>query len=167
MGVATIGLILLVAVLLQGSVIPVIPMFNVEPGLVLLAIVGWSFLRGAGETLAAAAIGGLLLGLSSSAPFGTDLLALVPVAFLLILAESSAVEKDLFFSLTATFVCTLIYQAVVLLILQSLGQPTAWLPSLLKVAVPSAVVNTLLMPFIFWLLQRVRDRLPVTAQEGW
>jgi rod shape-determining protein MreD len=61
---------LLVAALLQSTVSAHLPAALPRPDLVLLLALAWGFLHGSGEGALAGGVGGLLLDLTSSGPFG-------------------------------------------------------------------------------------------------
>ncbi|MDY7041187.1 MAG: rod shape-determining protein MreD [Chloroflexota bacterium] len=141
--------------LIQSTVLPYVTIIGMKPELMLLVVVSWSLLRGAREGMAWAFIGGMFLDMLSGAPFGTITVALLLVSFLSGLGESTIFRTHIVLPLVASLLTTVAYDLTIMLILVLTGRPVAWLDSMMHVVLPSAVVNTLLMPLVFWPLQRL------------
>jgi rod shape-determining protein MreD len=113
-------------------------------------------------------IGGILLDLMNGPvfPLGTNALILVLVVLLASLGQADPFHNKLFVPLATVFVATLFYQVMTLGLIVVLGhQEGAFLDDFVRVAMPSAILNTLLMPvaysFIFWLSERTGRRVRV------
>jgi len=126
---------------------------GVEPELMLMVVVSWSLLRGTGEGMVWALIGGVCLDLLSGAPFGMMTVALLVVSFLSGLGERSVFRTHILLPVVMALVTTLLYDLIVLLILALTGRPVAWTDSVVHVVLPSTLINTLLIPLVFWPLQ--------------
>ena len=118
-----------------------------------MAVASWGLLRGTKEGMVWALIGGGCLDLLSGAPFGMITAALLVVSFISGLGESSVFRTHIVLPLVMALVTTPVYGLIMLVILDLTGRPVAWLDSLTHVVLPSALVNTLLMPLVFWPLQ--------------
>jgi len=119
----------------------------------LMVVVSWSLLRGTGEGMVWALIGGVSLDLLSGAPFGMMTVALLVVSFLSGLGERSVFRTHILLPVVMALVTTLLYDLIILLILALTGRPVAWTDSVVHVVLPSALINTLLIPLVFWTLQ--------------
>src|ERR1700704_1073561 len=75
------GLLLLPAAVLQVTLAPRLEVFGAFPNLVLLVVVGWTLVRGAGAGIRWGIAGGLLLDLLAPGPLGVHALALVVAAY--------------------------------------------------------------------------------------
>ncbi len=126
---------------------------GVEPELMLMVVVSWSLLRGTGEGMVWALIGGVSLDLLSGAPFGMMTVALLVVSFLSGLGERSVFRTHILLPVVMALVTTLLYDLIILLILALTGRPVAWTDSVVHVVLPSTLINTLLIPLVFWPLQ--------------
>ncbi len=145
-------IVLIGATLLQVTLAPFIKINGVHPNLVLLLVVGWIILRGFGEGVEWALIGGLCLDLMSGAPFGVFTLTM-----LLIALASGAVHGRLFGSsivlpLTLTFPLSLLFDSLALLLLTLGGRPVVWTDAFFAVILPVAIFNTAIMLLVFPLL---------------
>jgi len=133
--------------------VPRVIILGVKPELMLMVIASWSLLRGTKEGLVWAFIGGICLDLFSGVSFGTMTIALLTVSFIAGLGESSVFRTPIVLPLVVALITTPVYDLVILVILALTGHPVVWLDSLTRIVLPSAVVNALLMPLIFWPLQ--------------
>ncbi len=133
-----------------------------RPDLVLLLVLAWSMLRGLTEGTIGGVAGGLALDLLSAAPFGlhTGLLGLI--GSFTALGESNLYRGNLILFLTTAALATIALHAGSLLVLQAAGLQAANLARFVEFTVPTALLNALLMPLAFALVQRF-----VRILEGW
>lgn len=138
--------------------VPHLAILGVKPDLLLLVVISWSLLRGAKEGMIWALVGGIGLDLFSGAPFGTSTVALVALSLLAGLGELSVFRTHIALPLIATLIAALAYNSFFLLLLYARGCSIAWTDSLIKVVLPSTLLNVLLAPFIYkalcWLHRR-------------
>jgi rod shape-determining protein MreD len=158
--------VLLGLALMQSSIGPFLTVVGVHPDLVLVAVIGWTLLRGPGEGLAWALIGGLALDLLSGGPFGATTAALVIASLLASLGYGRIFGGYLTLPLALTFPLSLAYYLVYTLVLSVLNGPTAWIPALADIILPASVFNIAAMVFIYPLLRLLHRR---TSREeiGW
>jgi len=64
-------------------------------------------------------------------------------------------------------VATFVYHFLTIVLLQTLGWSIGWGPAMLQVALPSAVVNTLLMPVVYFFLRWLTRLLRGGRELGW
>ncbi len=128
-----------------------------------LLIIGWSVVHNVNDGLIWALTGGLLVDILSGGPLGGTVLALVIVALLTgqpLGREGSATLPRL---LISTFVAVLAYHLALLAVLSWSGMAVDWRYSLLQIAMPSAVLNTALVPFVhrplLWLERKIRGEV--------
>jgi rod shape-determining protein MreD len=148
-------MVILVGVaLIQHVVFPHITFFGAHPNLMLVVVMAWGVLRGNRDGLIWALVGGLLLDLFSLAPIGTATLPLLIVMFLVGLLEFTAFRVVLWLPIAAALVATPLYQLLSLTVLKSLGWNTGW-GRTFELMLPLAILNALLMFFVFPLMRRV------------
>lgn len=138
--------------------VPHLTILGVKPDLLLLVVISWSLLRGAKEGMIWALVGGIGLDLFSGAPFGTSTVALVALSLLAGLGELSVFRTHIALPLIATLIATLAYNLFFLLLLYARGCSIAWTDSLIKVVLPSTLLNVLLAPFIYKALYLLHRR---------
>jgi rod shape-determining protein MreD len=121
----------------------------------LLTVVSWSILRGPGEGLRWAVIGGLCLDVLSGGVFGLQTLALLLVSLVVSLGEVRIFRSHIAMPLASASGATLLYYLVNMGLLYLLGYSPAWLIAAEKVVLPAMIVNTLAMflvyPALHWL----------------
>ena len=144
--------LLLSAALLQTTALPPLTILGIKPELMLLMVLAWSLLRGVEEGLVWAFVGGLILDLFSGGPLGASALALLIVSSLSSLVQGAVTRTSFLLPMGAALVGTLVYQGLVLLVVQLARGDVPWVDSLLRLILPSLAVNTLLMPVMFQVL---------------
>lgn len=140
---------LLGLVLVQSSLGPFLAILGVHPDLVLVAVISWTFLRGPGEGLVWAVIGGLGLDMFSSGPFGAATIALAVTSLLAGLGYGRAFGGYLVLPLTLTLPLSLAYYLIYTLLISLLGEPVAWIPTVVDVILPASLLNMAVMLFLF------------------
>jgi len=144
---------------------PFIKINGVHPDLVLILIIGWIILRGLGEGLLWALIGGLCLDFASGAPFGIFTLTMLLVAVTANLSHGRVFGSSIILPLSLTFPLSLLFNGLALLLLVFLGHPVVWLDAFSSVLMPVAVFNTAVMMLVFpllYLLNRVMNPQPLS-----
>lgn len=152
--------------LIQSSLGPFLTIVGVHPNLVLVAVVGWTVLRGPGEGLVWAIVGGLALDLLSGGPFGAATFALVITSALASVGYGRVFGGYLTLPLALTFPLSLAYYLIYLLLLSVFNRPVAWISSVADIVLPASLVNIAAMLVLFPLLRALHRR---TGREeiGW
>jgi rod shape-determining protein MreD len=152
--------------LIQSSLASLFPVLGVHPDLVLIAVIGWTLLRGTEEGVLWAIIGGLCLDLFSGGPFGVITVALVFTSLLANLGYGRVFGGYLTLPLFLTFPLSLAYYLVYISLLAVLNRPLAFLPTLSSIILPASLINTGFILFLFPPLRLLHRR---TGREeiGW
>jgi rod shape-determining protein MreD len=152
-----IPLLLLVAIV-QTALVPYLSIWGIFTDLPLLFVVSWGLLQGRRQGLLWGFLAGMSIDILSGAPFGAATLSLALVGFLAGLGQATVFRYQALLPLLAVFLATILYNLVFLAIVGVLGQPVAWLDSLLRIVQPSAVLNALLIPLVFVPMRLVQRR---------
>jgi rod shape-determining protein MreD len=152
--------------LVQSSVGPFLTVAGVHADLVLMAVVGWTFLRGPGEGIMWAIVGGLCLDLLTSGPFGLMTVALVVTSLLATLGYGRIFGGYLVLPLALAFPLSLVYYLAYTLLLAAFGRPIDWLPALVAVILPASLLNIAAMLVLFPALRTLHRRTG-REQIGW
>jgi rod shape-determining protein MreD len=152
-----IPLLLLVSIL-QTALIPYLSIWGIFADLPLLFVISWGLLEGKRQGLLWGIIAGMSIDILSGAPFGAATLSLGLVGFLVGLGQATVFRYHVALSLVAIFLATILYSIVFLSIVSILGQSVDWLDSMLRIVQPSAVLNALLLPLVFFPLRLVHQR---------
>ncbi len=102
-----------------------------------------------------------MLDLLSGAPFGVMTLPMLLAGYLSGLGEINVFRANFLLPALVVLLATLFYNALVLFLLQVLGEPVLWEPALLHVILPAALLNLLALPLIYLPLRRLHR---LTAQ---
>jgi rod shape-determining protein MreD len=157
---------LLIAIaILQSTIVPQLAVWGVFADLPLLVVVSWSLLRGSREGIVWGFIAGVAVDLFSGAPFGAATLPMIAVGFLSGLGQAAVFRAHIALPLVAMFLATFVYDLLFLLVVRISGYPVAWLESLLRLVLPSAVLNTVLMPVLFIIMRWLYTRFGRSEME--
>lgn len=144
--------------LLQTTVMPRITVLGVHPDLVLMAVVAWSVLRGSREGMVWALIGGIVMDLFSAAPFGISTLTLLIISFASGLGQASFFRIDLLVPIMVIVPATLVYQLCLAGLLSLLTGAAGWGTRLGQVILPTILVNSASMTFVYMLARLLHQR---------
>ena len=151
-------LVLVALALVESSWGPLISVAGVHPDLVLVAVIGWTVLRGTSEGLLWAVIGGLCLDLLSSGPFGLAVIPLVLVSLVARLGYSRMFGGQIVLPLLLAFPLSVIYYLVYTSLLYLWGHPIAWGVNLTHIVLPASALNIGAMLVLFPLLRYLHRR---------
>lgn len=158
--------VLLGLALLQSTVMPKITVLGVHPDLVLMAVTSWSLLRGSEEGMLWALVGGVALDLFSGAPFGIYSLSLLLIGFAAGLGPRNMLRIDILAPILVIPLSTLVYLLATMALLSALGWEMEWSARLRTVLLPSILVNSLGMPFVY-LPARLLHRRVAREEISW
>jgi rod shape-determining protein MreD len=146
--------------LVQTVLLSRVNLWGARPDLMLLVVLVWAVVRGVDEGLVWGFVGGLILDLFSGGPLGATVLALLSVVFLAGQPWGQGLSSPVARLLLPALIGVIVYHLVLLLVLGWTGHAVDWAFALLRVAGPSALLNTLLAPFVqqplAWLERRTR-----------
>ncbi len=152
-------------VIVQTTIVPRLAVWGVFADLPLLVVVSWSLVRGRREGMIWGFIAGLVVDLLSGAPFGAATLALTAVGFLSGLGEATVFGARMVLPLITMFLATILYHLLFLVVVRISGHPVAWLDSLVRLVLPTAVLNTALTPVVFLIMRWLYTRFGRTEME--
>lgn len=157
MNVYLVFLMLFVVTLLQSTVMSRITIAGVHPDLMLMVVTSWSLLRGTQEGMLWALSGGVSMDLLSGARFGLHSLALLIVSFATGFGERTIFRFEILTPVLVIPFATFGYQLALMAGLFLFGWPVVWGTMMRAVVLPSMLVNTICMPFVY-LIVRVLHR---------
>lgn len=150
------AVLLLVAALVQATVLPALFPFGVLPNLGLVLLLVWIALRGAAEGVLWVAGAGLLLDALAMDAIGTNGLALLPVVLAAGFARRRFFHSGMIVPLVLAVVAT-IGHGVILAVLRALevggGMPP--LSAVLRLTFLQSMLNALLVPPFYLIASRV------------
>ena len=148
--------IIVVALLIQLTLINSITILGLKPDLIMVVIVVFSLLKGEKEGTISGFASGLLQDIFSTGLLGINALAKTVVGFICgILKEKIFHEHILFLIPVVTFIASFIQSILVFLLLRAFGIEYGLAWSLKEVALPEALYSSLLSPFIFLAINKL------------
>lgn len=161
------ALILFLTCLVQAVVLPQAVPIAARPQFVVLLVVAICLVESLYDATIWAFVGGLMLDLMSGPafPIGSNALILVLVALLASLGQADPFRNLLVVPLITVFGATVFYYVMTMALNLALGHHVALLDNMLRVAIPSAILNAILMPVAYssmlWLSERMGRRVRV------
>jgi hypothetical protein len=137
--------LLLLTAAAEASVLPMFQIGGLQPNPVLVLLIAWLMVRGPGEAFLFIPIGGIFLGLVDSAPMGTALLALAPMAVLQEIRGSQLSEGGFVLTILFTVAMTIVFNLVYLLVFTFGGQGGSIVGAMTRVILPTAFLNVLVL----------------------
>lgn len=150
------GVIIVVALLIQLTLINSITILGLKPDLIMVVVVVFSLLKGEKEGTISGFASGLLQDIFSTGLLGINALVKTVIGFTCgILKEKIFYEHILFLIPVITFIASLVQSILIFLLLRAFGIEYGLVWSIKQVALPEALYSSLLSPFIFLLLNKI------------
>lgn len=150
---------LLLAAVIQSSVLPHVAILGVKADLVLLLVIAWSIRHGVEEGLIWAFIGGIAIDVLSAAPFGVSILAFGCAALLAGSFGPGMRKASVLLPLALTPLASIIATLCAALALAALGRMISWPVIVALVVLPAAALDSLVMLIVYPLVSLVDQRL--------
>ena len=137
------------AAMLAASVVPYVSVLGVTPDVVLIFAACWAMIRGQREAMVVIPLAGLVRDLTTSDPVGTSILALSPIVLLAAVRDLRPVESEFLPTLAVVAAASLAYALVSASVLTAVGDDVPWRTALLRIALPSMLVNPLFTVLVY------------------
>jgi len=148
--------IIVVALLIQLTLINSITILGLKPDLMMVVVVVFSLLKGEKEGTISGFASGLLQDIFSTGLLGINALAKTVIGFTCgILREKIFHEHILFLIPVITFIASFIQSILIFFLLRTFGIEYNLIWSLKQVALPEALYSSLLSPFVFLAINKL------------
>lgn len=148
--------IIVVALVIQLTLINSVTILGIKPDLILIVVVVFSLLKGGKEGTISGFVSGLLQDIFSIGLLGINALVKTVIGFTCgILKEKIFYEHMLFLIPVITFIASFIQSILIFLLLRAFGVEYGLAWSLKRIALPEALYNCLLSPFIFLAINKL------------
>jgi rod shape-determining protein MreD len=144
--------LLMIAALLNATVMVELRIGNGAPNLVLLLVIAWALLADVREAMFWAVIGGVMQDLFSVAPLGASSLGLVIVAFAADFAFGNINRRNLLIPPLVALAGTVVYQIGLMAVLRLVGYAVPFGIAITNVMIPAMIYNTILIIPVFRLI---------------
>ena len=141
--------LLMLAAVIDSSVLVEIRYLNGQPSLLLMMIVAWGLLNSLGDGLAWAFIGGIFADLMSATPTGTSSLGYSLALIVLAITMGRVGRRNLILPLIAGAIATVILQSVTFGVLAVNGYSLPIRPVITTWMLPSMIFNALGIILVF------------------
>lgn len=150
--------LVILAALLEASVLPLFRIEGLQPNLTLVLLMTWLIVRGAEEAYVLIPVGGIFIGLMDGALMGTALLALAPVAMLQEVRGAQLNERGMFMAVVFTLIMSLVYNYTYLLVFTLQGQAGSWVEATTRVVLPTTFINVAILFPVYFLFTLVNSQ---------
>lgn len=149
---------ILLAALCQATFLPLVNILGYKIDFALVLVVAWGLLGKMGEAAVWGLVAGIFLDFTSGLPFGSHAIALTGIGLLMQFAQSNSIRDNFLLPPTAILGATFLYHLFLLFILTLLNPSVTLSDYLLRITLPSAVLNTLAMPLVYFPFQWLTAR---------
>ena len=150
------GAIIVVALVIQLTLINSVTILGLKPDLIMVVVVVFSLRKGEKEGTISGFASGLLQDIFSTGLLGINALAKTVIGFTCgILKEKIFHEHILFIIPIITFISSFLQSIVIFLLLRAFGIDYNLVWSLKQIALPEALYSSLLSPFIFLAINKL------------
>jgi rod shape-determining protein MreD len=146
--------LLLLAIILQTTIVPAFRIAGGGVDLVFLLVISWTMLAGLEEGVIWAIIGGVLQDLSAGTPLGASSLALVCTCTLVNVAVGQVARRNIVVPPLVAAGGTVVYHVLIFAIFAFAGQSVDFGFTLVYVTLPTLAFNAILILIVFRLLGR-------------
>ncbi len=147
--------LLMIAAVLNATVMPEFRVGGGSPDLVLIIVVSWALLADVREAMLWSVVGGVLQDWLSVAPLGTSALGLVVIVFVSDMVIGQISRNNVLVPPLVAGAGTVVYHLIVLSVLWAVGINVPLDRGLSYVTIPSLFYNALLIIPIFRLMGRL------------
>jgi rod shape-determining protein MreD len=150
--------VLVVAAIVQSSLLPHLSVLGVKVDLVLLLAVAWSIRRGLEDGLVWAILGGLALDTLSAGPFGVSVVAIGVAAVVAGSIGPTLRRASVLLPLLVTPLASVVATLVAGLLLAVFGRAISWPATVALVVLPAAILDSLAMLVVYPIVSIVDTR---------
>jgi len=151
------GLLIIVILLIQLTILNLFSLQGIKPDLILILVIVVALINGAGEGSVIGFFSGLLQDIFSVGLLGVNAFIKTIVGFLCgLLKERMFAEHILFIIPVLTFLVTIAKSGIMYLVLRAFGMESGNLVwNLTQLTLPEALYNSLLSPFIYLIVKKI------------
>jgi rod shape-determining protein MreD len=145
--------------ILQVAWLPLIPIFGFKIDLALAVVVSWGLIGPVGQAAQWGFIVGIFLDLASGLPFGIHMLTLTAIGLLIGLGQTTFFRGNLIAPPLLMFAAVFFDHILILAILSLFNWQIEWSDYLLRVTLPTSILNMFIAPLVYLPLQFLQRRL--------
>lgn len=150
--------LIIIAVIVQATILPQIRIFGGQPDLVFLMMLSWSLNGRLEQNLMWAFVGGAAQDLMSAAPLGSSVLGMVLLAFAIEQIRHQVYHIGFILAVALVILGTILQKVVFMLVIGVSGFAIYPLENLTYVILPTIAYNLVFMVPIYWVVRRIQRR---------
>ena len=150
---------LVLAAIAQIAWLPALSVWGFKIDLALVLVVVWGLLGPIGQAAQWGFILGLVLDLGSGLPFGIHTLTLTLIGLGVGWSQTTFFRGNLVAPPLAIMLATILDHILILALLALFDRRVVWIDYLTRITLPSAILNTLVAPLVYFPLQWFQRRL--------
>ncbi len=158
--------LIVLAVVLQSSVIPQIRIFGGEPDLVLLLVLSWSVNGRLEQDVTWAFVGGIAQDLMSATPLGASVIGLVLLVFSIDQLKQQVYRIGFMLIIALVIVGTVLQKVMLMIIAGFSGFTVAPIQNLTYVILPTIAYNLIFIGPVYWIVRRIQRRSQRRDQQA-
>ncbi|RMF80623.1 MAG: rod shape-determining protein MreD [Chloroflexi bacterium] len=151
--------ILVLAAILQATLIPQIRIEGGGPDLVFLLVLAWAIKSSLDEAVVWAFVGGIAQDSMSAAPLGTSILGMIVIVFVVNIIGRQIYNVSLPLIAIFTLFGSIFQQTVIVIIIIIAGFEVRLTDNFSYVIVPTIIYNLVLIWPVYWLVRRIQRRV--------
>lgn len=137
-------LVILLATVLQATIIPLLSVEGVSPDLLLVVVVSVSLLLGKEHGVGIGFFAGLIQDLASGNIFGVNVLSKLTTGFVFGMAERKVFKEHILLPILAVAVATVFSSLLAILLLVMFGYKIDFIPAIIARVLPAVLYNMIL-----------------------
>jgi rod shape-determining protein MreD len=163
-----ITVVMIVALAIQSTLLPLATLLGVIPQLVFVVVVSFAYIDGERVGIVTGFFGGLLLDLLiPGAPVGVNAMLFVLITYGVARFRYMTPSESVWTPVLVVIAGSMVAEFGYALLQVMFGQPWIALVDTAKVAGLVVLYNTLMMPFVFPLVRRVSERFGPGGSDAW
>ncbi|MBC8016878.1 MAG: rod shape-determining protein MreD [Sporomusaceae bacterium] len=137
-------IVIIVAIIIQTTLLPLIAIQGIYPDMLLVIIVSYSLLSGKEKGVSMGFFAGLLQDLASGSIFGTITLSKLATGYIFGLAERKVFKEHVFLPVAATAIATVLNSMIMFMLFFILGMKVNILSTVMNSVLPLALYNLMI-----------------------
>lgn len=151
------GLMVILSVVIQSTILNRLAFFGARPDLVLIVVIVSGLLKGHPFGTGVGLGAGLLQDILTGQFMGANALTKMCTGYIVGLTEGKFFKENLFIPMIMMAAGTLGNELMFWLILYLFGRPLPFWVASTQLIVPTVILNSILAPFVFILMKRIDD----------
>ncbi|MBP2649621.1 MAG: rod shape-determining protein MreD [Firmicutes bacterium] len=157
------GIILVLALIIQATLLPLVAIKGVQPDLLLIVVVSWGLLAGKEQGIGLGFFAGLIQDLASGAVFGMNVLSKMATGYASGMLERQVFKENYWLPVMGVLTATLFNNTVIFVVLFLLGYSIGITELITNIVYPVAYNMVFALPVHFFVLRITKRWINITG----